>query len=54
MKKRTQIAVYTDTGMKVINRVWKEAELEPLVTLRADVEVPLSRAEPTRGSLLAF
>jgi hypothetical protein len=37
-----------------MNRVWKEAEFEPVVTFRADVEVALSRADPTRGSLLTF
>lgn len=42
------------TGTKVAKRVEREAELEPVVTLSAEVEVELSREEPTLGSLLGF
>jgi hypothetical protein len=49
------IAAYTATGTKVINRVEKEEELEPVVAFSTDVEVELSRDDPTRGSeLLTF
>jgi hypothetical protein len=40
------------TGSKVMKNVEKEAELVPPVAeVRTDVEVPLSLAEPTLGSL---
>ena len=39
------------TGTKVENNVAKEAELVPDVTFSAEVEVLLSLAEPTLGSL---
>lgn len=39
------------TGTNVINSVEKEAELVGVVKpFRAEVEVALSRADPTRGS----
>lgn len=52
---RKQIAAYTATGTKVINRVEKEEELEPVPAFSAEVEVELSRDDPTLGSsALAF
>lgn len=39
------------TGTNVMNSVENEAELVPCVTRSADVEVPLSLADPTRGSV---
>jgi hypothetical protein len=47
-------AAYIATGTKVINSVSNDAELVSCPTRSADVEVPLSREEPTRGSLLSF
>ena len=39
------------TGTNVEKSVAKEAELVPVVTFSADVEVLLSLADPTLGSL---
>jgi hypothetical protein len=55
MKMAKHIAAYIATGTKVINRVEKEEELEPVVAFSTDVEVELSRDDPTLGSeLLTF
>jgi hypothetical protein len=52
---RRHIAAYTATGTKVINRVEKEEELEPVPAFSAEVEVELSLDDPTLGSsALAF
>lgn len=52
MKTMKHMTAYTATGTKVINRVEKEEELEPETAFSADVEVELSREDPTLGSLL--
>ena len=56
MKIARHIAAYTATGTNVINRVEKEEELvAPVATFSAEVEVELSREDPTLGSpLLTF
>lgn len=41
-------------GTRVVNNVTIEGELFPDVARRGDTEVELSRADPTRGSLLVF
>ena len=51
MKMAKHIAAYTATGTKVINRVEKEEELEPVPAFSAEVEVELSREDPTLGSV---
>jgi hypothetical protein len=52
MKMARHIAAYIATGTKVINRVEKEEELVPVPAFSAEVEVALSRDDPTLGSLL--
>jgi hypothetical protein len=49
-----QTTAYIAMGTRVVNNVTIEGELFPDGARRGDTEVELSRADPTRGSLLVF
>lgn len=47
-----QTTAYIVIGTNVMKNVAMDAELVPVVTFNTDVEVALSRADPTLGSVV--